>query len=143
MFIPHKKSQYALRAIYELAKRKNAGPTKISEIAAAQGIPRRFLEVILNQLKSSGIVASKRGFYGGYFLTKSAEKVSVGDVLRFLEKKQGPSQCIACVSQKACPFVDQCAFSILWKNVKTAAFTIYDDTSMQDLLDANTRAGLG
>jgi Rrf2 family protein len=90
MFIPHKKSQYALRAIYELAKRKNAGPTKISKIAAAQGIPRRFLEVILNQLKSSGIVASKRGFYGGYFLTKSAEKVSVGDVLRFLEKKQGP-----------------------------------------------------
>ncbi len=143
MFIPQKKSQYALRAIYELAKRKDSGPTKISEIAAAQAIPRRFLEVILNQLKSSGIVASKRGFYGGYFLTKSAEKVSVGDVLRFLDKDQGPSQCIACVSQSTCPFVEQCAFSTLWRKVKTAAFDIYDDTSMQDLLDTNAQAGLG
>lgn len=143
MFIPQKKSQYALRAIYELAKRRDSGPTKISDIAAAQGIPRRFLEVILNQLKSSGIVSSKRGFYGGYFLTKSAKHVTVGDVLRFLEQKQGPSHCIACVSQTACPFVDRCAFSNLWKRVKTAAYDIYDDTSMQDLLDANAMAGLG
>jgi len=143
MFIPHKKSQYALRAIYELAKRRDNGPTKISDVAEAQGIPRRFLEVILNQLKSSGMVASKRGYYGGYFLTKSADQVSVGDVLRFLEKEQGPSHCIACVSQNACPFVDQCAFSTLWKKVKTAAYTIYDETSMQDLLDTNAQAGLG
>ena len=143
MFIPQKKSQYALRAIYELAKRKDNQPIKISEIASAQGIPRRFLEVILNQLKKSGIVASKRGFYGGYFLTKSAKHVSVGDVLRFLEKEQNPSNCIACVSKQACPFIDQCAFSLLWRKVTTAAFDIYDDTSMQDLLDVNTQAGLG
>ena len=68
MLIPHKRGQYALRAIYELAKRMGEGPIKISDIASAQGIPRRFLEVILNQLKGSGIVKSKRGFYGGYAL---------------------------------------------------------------------------
>lgn len=141
MLIPHKKGQYALRAIYELAKRKGEGPTKISDIAVAQAIPRRFLEVILNQLKGSGIVASKRGFYGGYFLTKPPHKVAVGDVFRFLQKDQDESRCIACVSQKACPFLETCAFSVLWHDVKAAAFKIYDKTTMQDLLDANEVGG--
>lgn len=65
MLTPLKKGQYALRAVYELAKRQGQGPTKISAIAEAQAIPHRFLEVILHQLKGSGLVASKRGFYGG------------------------------------------------------------------------------
>ncbi len=141
MLIPHKKGQYALRAIYELAKRTGEGPTKISDIAIAQAIPRRFLEVILNQLKGSGIVASKRGFYGGYVLAKSPDQVTVGDVFRFLQKDQNGSSCIACVSQKACPFLERCAFSSLWHDVKAAAFQIYDETTMQDLLDANETVG--
>lgn len=143
MLIPHKKGQYALRAIYELAKRKGGGPIKISDIAQAQAIPRRFLEVILNQLKGSGIVMSKRGFYGGYSLAKSPDQVTVGDVFRYLHKDEDGAKCIACVSQKACPFLDQCAFSNLWHEVKAAAFKIYDETTMQDLLDANEIATTG
>jgi len=137
MLTPHKKGQYALRAIYELAKRKDEGPTKISAIAAAQGIPRRFLEVILNQLKGSGLVASKRGFYGGYFLSKAPDEITVGDVLRYLQKDQEGAGCLACVSQKACPFLERCAFTTLWQKVKSAAFKIYDATTMQDLLNTN------
>lgn len=144
MLIPHKRGQYALRAIYELAKRQGEGPTKISDIATAQAIPRRFLEVILNQLKGSGIVASKRGFYGGYFLTKSPEQVTVGDIFRFMQKEQTGLNCIVCVAKKSCPFMEQCAFSNLWHKVKAAAYEIYDDTTMQDLLNANepVKAGL-
>ena len=143
MLIPHKRGQYALRAIYELAKRKGEGPTKISDIAVAQAIPQRFLEVILNQLKGSGIVASKRGFYGGYFLTKSPEEVTVGDIFRYLQKEHDNLSCIACVSEKDCPFIKSCAFSNLWLQVKTAAYDIYDETTMQDLLNANETAGVG
>ncbi len=138
MLTPSKKGQYALRAIYELAKRKDDGPVKISIIADAQAIPPRFLEVILNQLKGSGLVASKRGFYGGYSLTKEPSKISVGDVLRFLQKEMEASHCIACVSKQACPFQDDCAFSSMWHRVKAAAYKIYDETTMQDLLNANT-----
>ncbi len=137
MLTPPKKGQYALRAIYELAKRKGEGPTKISTIATAQTIPLRFLEVILNQLKGSGIVESKRGFYGGYSLVGTPAQTSVGDVLRYMQKDESQSRCIACVSPKACPFLDRCAFSLLWHKVKTVAYRIYDDTSMQDLLNAN------
>jgi len=137
MLTPHKKGQYALRAIYELAKRMDEGPTKISTIAAAQGIPRRFLEVILNQLKGSGLVDSKRGFYGGYYLSRAPQEISVGDVLRYLQKDQEGVGCLACVSRKACPFLDRCAFTMLWQKVKTAAYKIYDATTMQDLLNTN------
>ncbi|MEJ2158641.1 MAG: Rrf2 family transcriptional regulator [Desulfobacteraceae bacterium] len=143
MLIPHKRGQYALRAIYELAKRMGEGPIKISDIATAQAIPRRFLEVILNQLKGSGIVKSKRGFYGGYTLAKPPDQVTVGDVFRYLQKDQDRSSCIACVAQKACPFLERCVFSDLWHQVKEAAFNIYDKTTMQDLLDATEAVGAG
>ena len=141
MLVPPKKNQYALRAIFELAKHMDQGPIKISDIATAQSIPLRFLEVILNQLKASGIVDSKRGFYGGYFLVKPPNQVSVGDVLRFLSRDLSPSDCIACVSKTSCPFDGRCAFSSMWIRVKQAAFNIYDETSFQDLIDREQDAG--
>ncbi len=57
------RNQYALRAIVELAIRVGKGPVKVSEIAKAQAIPLRFLEVILGQLKGSGLVDAKRGYH--------------------------------------------------------------------------------
>jgi Rrf2 family protein len=135
MLTPPKKGQYALRAVYELAKRQGQGPTKISAIAAAQAIPHRFLEVILYQLKGSGLVTSKRGYYGGYILAKLPAEISVGDILRHVQKEMAASQCVACISQQSCPFAGQCAFSSLWRKVKAAAFNVYDGTTMQDLLD--------
>ena len=135
MLVPPKKNQYALRAIFELARQTHRKPVKISDIAAAQSIPIRFLEVILNQLKASGIVNSKRGFYGGYFLAKPADQVSVGDVLRFLSRELPATDCVACISTANCPYGGQCAFSTMWTQVKQAAYKIYDATTFQDLID--------
>jgi Rrf2 family protein len=137
MIAPSKKGQYALRAVYELAKRQAESPIKISVIAESQAIPLRFLEVILHQLKGSGLVASKRGFYGGYTLAKSPSKISVGDILHYVQKDFDPNLCIACVSQKACPFKEGCAFAGLWRKAKKAVDTVYETTTLQDLLDAN------
>jgi Rrf2 family transcriptional regulator, cysteine metabolism repressor len=141
MLVPPKKYQYALRAILELARHVDQGPVKISSIAAAQSIPLRFLEVILNKLKGSGIVDSKRGFLGGYFLVRPPARVSVGDVLRFLYGDLSATDCIACVSKANCPFDGHCAFSSLWTRVKKTAFDIYDTTTFQDLIDCE-REGL-
>ena len=60
------KCQYAMRAVFELAKREGRGPVKINEIAEAQAIPQRFLENILNQLRQGGVVESRRGKEGGW-----------------------------------------------------------------------------
>ena len=139
MPITPKKNQYALRAIFELAKHRGKGPRKISEIAEVQAIPLRFLEVILGQLKGSGLVESKRGFYGGYSLTRSADKISVGEVLRFMDKPMSAEHCGACVSKRNCPFSGNCAFASMWNRVNEAIFDIYDSTTIQDLLNNEKR----
>ena len=73
-----KKCQYALRAVFELAVRNTGQPVKIQQIAGAQNIPPRFLEVILNQLRHAGFVESRRGNEGGYMLAPGAEELTVG-----------------------------------------------------------------
>jgi Rrf2 family protein len=130
-----KKNQYALRAIFELAKHDGRGPQKISEIAKAQAIPAKFLEVILNQLKGSGLVDSKRGFYGGYYLIRSPEKITVGDIMRFLEGDVDPADCVALVPETNCPFKGDCAFFPMWSRIKDAIFAVYDETTIIDLLE--------
>ncbi len=135
--IAPKKKQYALRAVFELAKQSGRGPTKISEIAGAQAIPVRFLEVILNQLKGSGLIDSKRGFTGGYFLTRAPEQITVGDIMRFMRADTTPADCAACVTKRACPFERGCAFSALWNRVDRAIMQVYNETTIQDLLDGD------
>jgi Rrf2 family protein len=133
--ITPRKNQYALRAIFELAKHRDKGPTKISDIADAQSIPLRFLEVILNKLKGSGLIDAKRGFYGGYFLTRSPEQITVADVMSFLQGSPKAVQCAACVVKAKCPHGHRCAFSSMWNRVNRAISQVYTETTIQDLLD--------
>jgi Rrf2 family protein len=135
MFLTHKRIQYAIRAVVELAKFFGQGPRKISDIAEAQIIPQRFLEVILAQLKGSGWVSSKRGYYGGYFLIRDPEKITVGDIVRYTQGQPDDWDCFVCESVNQCPFNGDCLFSEMWSKVKTAVFEIYDETTIQDLLE--------
>ncbi len=134
MFLTQR-NQYALRAIVELAKRVGAGPVKVSEIAAAQAIPRRFLEVILGQLKGSGLVTAKRGYHGGYVLLGEPKNITVGTVIRFLQGEPDPKDCQNCVFKLQCPTDPECAFASLWNRVNEAVFTIFDETTIQDLVE--------
>jgi Rrf2 family protein len=129
------KKQYALRALFELARRGGQAPVKNNAIAQAQAIPPRFLEVIMAKLKRSGLVASKRGFYGGYFLARAPADISVGDLFRALDESERPEECTACVGKSTCPFLDNCVFMPLWEEVQQAVDQIYGNTSLQDLLD--------
>ena len=135
MPITPKKNQYALRAIFELAKHQGQGPTKISEIAAVQAIPLRFLEVILSQLKGSGLVAAKRGYHGGYILLREPEDITVGNVIRFLQGEPDHKDCQTCVFKLQCPTDRDCAFASLWNRVNEAVFGIFDETTSQDLVE--------
>jgi Rrf2 family protein len=129
------KHKYALRAIFELAKRHPHGQTKLSEIAASQAIPLRFLEVIMAQLKRSGLVVSKRGCYGGYALIKSPSEITVGMLFRFIDERGRHDRCDACIAKEGCPLHDNCAFMPMWDRVCQAIYAVYDQTTIQDLLD--------
>jgi Rrf2 family protein len=128
------KHKYALRAIFELAKRRQSGPTKLSVIAEAQAIPLRFLEVIMPQLKNSGLVSSKRGCYGGYALIKPPDQVSVGEIFRYLDDRRSQNRREACIAKQGCPLHDNCAFMPMWDRVCHAIYDVYDQTTIQDLI---------
>ena len=134
MFVSQK-SQYALRAIFELSKHYGEGPFKIGAIASVQAIPQRFLEVILNQLKQDGIVTSKRGNEGGYSLASPPKSITVGDVMRLVQGSLDPVDCVTESADNKCPFYGECVFLPMWKDVRDAVLNVYDNTTFQLLLD--------
>ena len=137
------KCQYALRAIFELAKRKGQGAVRIADIAEAQAIPKRFLEVILGQLKQGGFVASQRGSDGGYVLVRSASELSVGDVIRFVQGPVGPVDCLIQDPTQKCPLYGDCVFLAMWQEVADAIAEVYDRTTFQELVDKEARMHRG
>jgi len=129
------KSLYALRAVFELAKRKDQGPIKIAEIAKAQAIPRRFLEVILSQLKQAGFVESRRGSGAGYLLVRLPEDLTVGEVIEFVEGPVGPIACLVDKSEVSqCPLFLQCIFRSMWEKIHDAISNVYNSTTFSDLV---------
>ncbi|MDX2305080.1 MAG: Rrf2 family transcriptional regulator [Microscillaceae bacterium] len=97
-----KKAKYAINALVHLAKKHNQGPILISEIAEQERIPQKFLEAILLELKRDGIVSSKKGKGGGYYLLRNPEEVNMADVIRLID---GPIALLPCVSYK---FYERC-----------------------------------
>jgi Rrf2 family cysteine metabolism transcriptional repressor len=121
------KDRYALRAVFELARRHGRGPVKVAEIAAAQSIPPRFLEVILNELKQTGFVASRRGKHGGYFLLAEPDELTVGDVMGFLE---GPVEVTADNGGNG-----DSVLGPVWHKIQDAISGVYQTTTFADLVE--------
>jgi Rrf2 family protein len=129
-----KKTVYALRAVFELARRYDSGPITIGAIAEAQTLPVRFLENILIQLKSGGILDSARGREGGYWLARPPGEISVGQVLRIMEMTVAPVDCLEHGLKANCPMKDSCAFLPMWTRGLNAMLAVYDGTSYEDLV---------
>ena len=132
-----KKAKYALQALLQLAKEYNQGPTLISELARREGIPKKFLELILLDLKRHGILQSKKGKGGGYFLGKNPQAIFLGQVIRVLD---GPLAPIPCVSQTAymkcqeCKDEKTCGIRLVMQEVRDATAKILDSTSLADMI---------
>ncbi|MDD5458140.1 MAG: Rrf2 family transcriptional regulator [Phycisphaerae bacterium] len=129
-----KKVQYALRAMFEVAHRNRQEPLSAHRIARSQGISTRFIEIILNELKTSGFVVSKRGSEGGYFLAKDPDQITVGEVI---EAVQGPISIAPAEidrSVKASHFGDA-AFCKMWNDVNTAVATVFFQTTLADMVE--------
>ena len=120
------KGQYALQAILDLASQPAGEPVRIADIARRQKIPQKFLELILAGLKQAGFVESRRGAEGGYLLARSAESITVGEVLRSIE---GPGQGPSRPRRKGeTPFTD------MWQQVDGAVSEVIDKTTFAALL---------
>src|SRR5271168_1236650 len=131
------KSKYALKAMMVLAKEYGRGPVLISSIAEREGMPRKFLELILLELRNRGLLQSKKGKGGGYLLGKPPEQVSLGEILRDID---GPLAPVSCVSHTAymrcqdCPDEETCGVRMAMKEVRDATAQILDSTTLADVL---------
>ena len=129
------KGDYALKAILDLSYRyENNGAVSVSEIAKRQNIPGQYLEQIMLILKGAGIIDSKRGVGGGFFLKKPPDQIILGDVVRLVE---GPIEPIACgkkIHDYSCGEEDDCVFREIWLNVTQAISDIVDYVTFADIM---------
>jgi Rrf2 family protein len=131
------KSKYALKALLVLSQEYGKGAVLISEIAVREKIPHRFLELILLELKNHGVLLSRKGKGGGYYLSKPPDNISVGQVLRMLEGPLAPLPCASKTAYRRCEeCVDEktCGIRILMKEVRDATAAILDSTTLEDVL---------
>src|SRR5215472_5506087 len=129
----HKKTKYALKALLALAGSPEHTPMHIADLASAEGIPKKFLEAILLELKNHGILHSKKGRGGGYQLSRPPQTVMLGDVIRIVS---GPLAPIRCASEtryrrcEDCPREDFCGVRAIMKEVRNSAARFVDRTSL-------------
>lgn len=129
------KWQYAIRAVFELAKpRATQAPIKIADIARAQHIPVRFLEVILNQLRHAGILKSRRGSDGGYLLARPASELTVGQVLRSVERESARSHGTTERANGNGTSIESLVIQDVWTRGLHDMWQVYDSTTFEDLL---------
>ncbi len=101
-----KKTKYAINALVYLAKEnKGTEPIQISKIAESENIPRKFLEAILLVLKNAGMLSSRKGKTGGYFLHKSPDEINIADVMRLFD---GPIALLPCVTHTYYERCEEC-----------------------------------
>ena len=131
------RGEYALRALIVLGLNYGDSVVRIQTISEQQNVPKRFLEQILNDLKSAGVVESKRGVAGGYRLSKPPEKISLATVIRHIE---GPLAPVSCVSEKfyarcSCPDENKCGIRSVMGEVREAIVKILEGVSVGELCE--------
>jgi Rrf2 family protein len=139
-----KRGEYGLRAMIDLATLTQndsgalgASVVQIRDIAERQHIPAKFLEQILLTLKNAGLLHSRMGVGGGYYLAKPASEISLGHIVRVLD---GPLAPVSCVSQMAyetcgCPDERTCGLRLVMLDVRNAISDILDGTSLTDVIE--------
>ncbi len=136
-----KRGEYGLRAMIAMALILHEDPSpgrvvQIKEIAEREHIPAKFLEQILLTLKNAGLLRSKMGIGGGYYLAKPPSEINLGQIVRVLD---GPLAPIRCVSQMAyepcgCPDERTCGLRLVMLDVRNAIANILDHTSLDDVI---------
>jgi len=132
-----KRTQYGLKAMLALATRFGEGPVLIATLSKQEVIPIKFLESILLDLKSSGLLDSKKGPRGGYQLSRPPSTITVGALIRIME---GPLAPLPCASETAfrpcdeCGDIESCGTRIIMRQVRDAIAGVLDRTTLTELV---------
>lgn len=128
------RGEYGSRAIMDIVLHRSDGLVKIREIAQREQIPMKYLENILLTLQRAGILRSRRGAKGGYYLARPADQITVGEVIRAMDGPLAPIRCVSVSAYETCPREDGCGLKLLWKEVREAIADILDNTTFADIV---------
>lgn len=133
-----KKTKYAINALVYLAKEdKGHTPIQISKIAESENIPRKFLEAILLDLKNAGILNSRKGKSGGYFLQKSPDDINIADVMRLFD---GPIALLPCVTYlyyrrcEECIDEETCGIRSVFADVRNETVQLLKKATLSEII---------
>ena len=135
-----KRGEYGLRAMINLADAQKNSPgamAQIKDISAQEKIPTKYLEQILLALKNAGLLNSKMGIGGGYYLAKEPEKINLGHIIRVLDGPLAPVRCVSHMAYEPCGCPDErtCGLRMVMGDVRDAIANILENTSLADVTE--------
>jgi len=136
-------SRYGVRAIFDIAYNSDRLETQVKDIFKRQGISQRYLEQIFQKLKKAGIIGSKRGPLGGYFLEKKPEDITIGEIVRITEGGINPVLCVdPGDSTQPCEKSGECVTQIVWNEAGKRLKEYFDSVTIRDLCKLAKEMGI-
>jgi Rrf2 family protein len=136
-------SRYGVRAIFDIAFNSDGLDTQVKDISRRQGISPRYLEQIFQKLKRGGILGSKRGPTGGYFLNKKPEEITVGEIVRITESQLDPVRCLDTEdTSKPCNRSGECVTQVIWSEAGKRLKEYFDSLTIRDLCNMAKEMGM-
>jgi Rrf2 family protein len=131
-----KRSEYGLRALFDLARQPAAEPVPLKTLARRNNLPARFLEQILLSLRHAGVVRSQLGANGGYQLARPPSAITLGEVIRTLDGTIAPVSCVSQIAYNPCTCPDEttCPLRMAMGQVREAIVAVVDRTTLADAL---------
>ncbi len=139
-----KKTKYAINALVYLTKKKDEGPILINQIATHENIPQKFLESILLDLRRAGILASKKGRGGGYYLLKEPDDVNLAEVMRLFD---GPIALLPCVTHtyyercEECKDEKTCGIRDVFMEVRNQTVELLKNATLEEIIKRESILG--
>ena len=134
------KGRYALRMLLDLAEGPAGEYIALKDIAARQDISKKYLEQIVPVLNRGGILATNRGFQGGYRLARTPAEITVGEILRLTEGNLAPVDCLS-GPENTCPRREGCPTLDVWKGLERVISEYLDGITLEQLAARNKEAG--
>lgn len=142
------RSEYGVRVMIALGRRREDGPVPLAEIAASEGLPLPYLEHLVARLREAGLVRSTRGAHGGYELQRDPQQITMAEVVNALEGTLVPMQCFTepaemrVLCNHETDGFDHCATRLLWTRVQGGVTRALEQTMLAELVEFSEHGAL-
>ena len=138
------KSRYGLRALFDMAYHAGALPAQIKDISRRQNISPRYLEQIFQDLKRGGLLKSRRGPQGGYFLSRKPHEITVNQIIMAAEGEMALVDCIKSGKgcKKECDMEAECVTQNVWREASKRLNDYLESVTLKDLCDDAQKMGV-